>query len=310
VIYRIAIVFALLGLYSLLGLQTRIGYPWHYYQHGGLFGFILIVGVSVWAFAELIGLLSIENNAGDSICRLAIALAIVAVLLLCLPMTDSGIQLFPELPWKFSGWIATGISLLVWFLIGGAISDLYTVGKEGPNAFASLLIAAFAINGTLSWCETTTRPLDDTSVHEVAVATPVTPTIPIQESLETKSPEEFQRFIDEWQGKSKLLHAQREALQKDGESLTREMEALLSQEPSQVGEAKATLLAERAELNSQIDRITEEIALIDEVVLRAKSSLRRLVRKNAIEEVTQDLDFESLTRTQRELEELVRNESR
>ena len=126
---------------TLSGCNTKIGWPWDYWQSG----FFAVVGLLVVCGLIFMGLMLIIVAATEvdrGMLAGGVALPLVAALLLqALPNTASGIQFMPLFPWQHDAWLARIISGACWLaLVLGCqqrLAPRKKIGKGLPSQLSS-----------------------------------------------------------------------------------------------------------------------------------------------------------------------------
>ncbi len=131
-------------------LNTRIGWPWVYWEHG----FLAVVGFLVVCILVFFGFAAIAASTdGDhDALRAGVMLWLLAGLLLqALPHAATGIQFLPLMPWSYSDWLPRIISAACWLtLLVGFFEGRSTEEHILQEASASILIA-LGLNALLSF---------------------------------------------------------------------------------------------------------------------------------------------------------------
>jgi hypothetical protein len=151
-------------------INTRIGMPDHYWQHGtwaflGFLGVLVLVEIAVVIMVDAIPWWSDdprlwvpmgqqEPSSWEFFLRLTgfmTPLVAAAVLLQWLPEARMGIQFLPVSPWAFSGWFPFMISLLVWAGMGWCALIIVLPLGDKVDGFALFLLLTMGVNALLSF---------------------------------------------------------------------------------------------------------------------------------------------------------------
>jgi hypothetical protein len=119
-------------------LNTKIGFPSTYWQHGplafrGFSAVCLLVGAAV-----VLMMVTVGRRTGGPMLSIIILLVAAGIILQALPAAKSGLQFIPLLPWHCSGPLPILVSILCWasllvaVLIAGALFGLGLV-RDGDE---------------------------------------------------------------------------------------------------------------------------------------------------------------------------------
>jgi hypothetical protein len=134
------------------GLNTKIGFPSHYWKHGLLafLGYVIVcflVGTAVVLMIETCKL----TSGGPMFSTLALLVA-AAIILQILPTAESAIQFIPLWPWSYSGFVPVCLSILCWLGLLVAVFSTIDGCLDSPTVFSAAVLFSMGLNLLLSFC--------------------------------------------------------------------------------------------------------------------------------------------------------------
>lgn len=257
--------------------NTTIGWPWVYWQHGLLpvVGFLAVCGLVFAGTMASIGLgTTAKVDCDDQFALMGIgaALLLAGLLLQALPHTKSGIQFLPLPPWYYASWIATIFSGVCWLVLVLGSLNAFSSVKEDWSGTAVCLLVALGINVLLSFATVGVNP-----ANVATIQSPPAPNIAEQ----SQHIESGQDQIAQWERRkdeqakvlARLLSDKETLVARIGSLGARDKRELMAQE---IGR---TLMTEFEELARQIATVRQEVEAIEAVTERAKSRIRSLERE-------------------------------
>ncbi len=289
-------------------MNTRIGWPWTYWEHG----FWPVIGLLViYALLPVyVGLIcALAEDHQPALLWTIVLLVMVGLVLQMLPPTASGIQFVPLPPWYYVGWIARIISAACWVcLVATCIAILATtanpnVSVEDRCTCGQGFFFVLCLNALLSFATpvgVTASNVAESSPPQVAPSVPDHP--PPQNQLGDNQIAQWERRKDE----------QTEALAKllsDKEALRDRIGRLGARNKQEVmaSELGRTLMEEFEQLARQIAMQQQEVKISEVMIERTKSRLRSLEREALLRgtKVT-DEEYRAMCGTDHVLEEELR----
>jgi hypothetical protein len=133
------------------GLNTRIGWPSDYLEHGlqaflGYVAVCLLVGLVI---TIMIPTCKLESG-GPMFLTLAL-MVLAAILLQTIPAADTGFQFIPLAPWAYSNFLSICVSILCWLAILVAAISAIDGCLDSPTVFSATILFAMAMNVLLSF---------------------------------------------------------------------------------------------------------------------------------------------------------------
>jgi len=282
-------------------LQTKIGWPTHYLQNGGMLGFFAVVALTWLGFRQL-SKTADQNPPAQTQLLLGLALVGMAMVLLqWLPESTSGIQLLPRSPAAYAGLIASAVATIVWLLI---VASFAAHHSGDLNATAVMFILAILLNACLSWSIISSDSRATVAEAEVNRPSPVQPTLP-EES--PRPPSDSEQILRTWKGNVQKMKTLLVQLHDDRRLVTQMINALDDAPSDIVERTRSQLHQEAADLDHHISRITTEIHLIESTIAQTESSLRQIQRQGPLRQILSELDtdFGGLSETQRRMADLA-----
>jgi hypothetical protein len=270
--------------------NTRIGWPWTYWQHGfwPLVGFLVVCGLVFLAFCML-SLAAAEDQPDQCVVIVGgVVLLLAGLLLQALPHSTNGIQFVPVLPWHYASWIATIISGVGWLALILGYINVFNSVKENWSEAAFFLLVAIGLNALLSF------------------ATPVGVNLPDQPAPQI---EPGQNQIAQWERRKEDRAQALARLLADRESLVCRIRSLgaKSKQEFMAQEIGRTLMDEFEQLARQIATVQQEVETIETMTEKTKSRLRSLEREALLRgtKVTEE-EYQKMSGTDHALEEELR----
>jgi hypothetical protein len=291
--------FLLVGTCS--GCNTRIGWPWSYWEHGilptiGCFGigFMVFIGI-LFATCSFL-----NDSKPDQVAALLSGfgiLVIASLLLQLLPHTITGIQIVPLPPWNYSGgmpWIIS-TAILACLVFGCCLAIRSNTRDHVQIVASAFIFASFCLNAGLSfWTVEADMPY-------LAARERIT----LMKSYEVKIGQ-LERLRTE---RTKAM----ETLSNDKNALVARIQGLEVRSKSELmaHPVGRTLADELVQLTNQIGRLRSETAVVESALERAKSALRSIEREETLKGlgVSGGKRLDELAQIDRELQEELRRVS-
>ncbi len=133
-------------------LNTKIGWPSTYWQHGpSAFTGYLAAGLLVGT-AMVLMIATVGRTKGGPMLSTIVLLVAAAVILQALPAAELGLQFLPLSPWAYSGFVSICLSILCW--LGIFLAALIAMLRSGligaPSAFSAAVLFSMGMNLLLS----------------------------------------------------------------------------------------------------------------------------------------------------------------
>lgn len=289
-------------------INTRIGWPGHYWEAGFLAfaGYLLVwllvfVCLAVWFYQS--------NPAIKSFALLVVAAGILQYL----PASGSGFQFLPCFPWLYSGLVPVVISVLTWLVWGLTMFGIFAVRDQQEPAILIFMIMGLVFNGLLSFWQIeigTETPV----TASAAQATPATisPTLTDSVVMPHAETAELDKRIAGWKKSKSKLGVLLTTLEEDRLTLLRQLHQKGVRSPSDGSSdprAKVYLDELREVLKQQVllQRKHDEFDL---AILKSESRLRTIERRLAASDAgVNDPELKELTRSIIVLDESLATES-
>jgi hypothetical protein len=300
------------------GVNTRVGWPTHYWQHGldKICVFALVSFAAVAGIIVLFNALDSNRNPSREQFWGAVALFVAAtVLLQWTPTATSGINLVPPFPWLFWGrWVPFGLSVLAW--LAGCLA-LFVVVYGTPNdddaslgAFFGIVMLTFTI--ILSFWGSTPSESQQSApkVNNWAESDSVVPRPEASGKPSILDDSKCREHLTKWQAMRESRSEVLSEFHSDREDLVGQLRGMgVNGSGDLKDDRRAQLLAdELLELSRQIDVLHADIERLDVAILQTESVLRRIQRRRSLSEsgVLSNGEQELMSRLSRELAELMR----
>jgi len=300
------------------GVNTRVGWPTHYWQHepDKIPVFVLVCMAAVTGIIVLFNALDSKRNPSRKQFWGAVALLVgAAVLLQWTPAATSGINLVPPFPWLYWGrWIPFGLSVLAW-LAGGVALFVAVYGAPSDDdasvgAFFGIVMLTFTI--VLSFWDSTPSTSQQYALN-VNSWTESASVVPQAESPKKPSildDSTCREHLTKWQAMRESRSQVLDEFQSDRDDLVEQLRGMgVNGSGDLKDDRRAQLLAdELLELSRQIDELHADIERLDVAILQTESVLRRIQRRRSLTEsgVLSSGEQELMSRLTRELAELMR----
>ena len=277
---------------TLSGCNTKIGWPWDYWQSGifAIIGFLVVYGV---IFVGLVGLgASIASQDRDALISGVGLLLVAALLLQALPHTASGIQLVPLFPWYFDGWLAKIISSMCWLaLVLGCLAS-FSPSKSDWKGAAIKFVVVLGLNVLLSFAGPPDVTTADAPQQPPSVLTSFRGKVAQCETLRKERSEALEKLLS------------------DKEALVARIKGLgcRTKQELMAHRIGSTLATELEQLSRQIASLQSETEAVEAVLERAQSVQRSVERQVMLKGhgILSETEFAQLSQIDHELQEELR----
>lgn len=268
-------------------INTKIGLPWTYWEHGFWPGAVFVVVCCLILF----GLLAIfvasfscsdDDDQAEGPLYSGVGILLSSGLLLqALPYSDSGIQFIPLLPSNYGGQIAWVISISCWSAL--ALGGLFIFTKMKRAIVAGFVLAALVLNASLSFCSTSIMASQSTT-----------------ESVVSCPPD-----ADQWEQKKQQYTELLNRLSHEKEMLETRIKNLGIRTKKELMDHRIAgpLVEELEQLIQQIAKVQNNIVAVESVL----SKLRSIEREKALNNA--GLSAEELTNISQKLKVELLNKS-